>query len=765
MSVWAHMGGDEAAAEYQVYLLSNTFRATNNQNQPQSQTPAPAANAVSQYPDIPPADQPGPGAMSQGQYQYVDHSLQSPSRAASPAASSTGRSRSDGESAMYHQLPSFPPFDAPIPDEATIEEICIRYPNHLRGEYLDAFIQWMWTANQIHDRLTKTALEEINSTGISRSKSVNNRANFLMKRLDARMNRFTEEQMAALCLAPNKLRGCLMNGGVTDGRNKMQGKFHNENASLIRSTGRAQTAAAAERTVMLGGKEYRLWQTEAELETFNRGIATRWNRQRQRAEEIINADATYDLIVSRGRRNLIMRMTNWPFNPSTETMFSFLHVEACPAFIRAMGDLVAEHVVHMFDSCQPPGRTVDQKVVLTRKSAEDYVKQAYAARLSRLEKVVAKLPAEGLVKGLVDDVLSWNGDGAQEGDLVMDEPQLLENPSDGNTATAHDYAAGPDDPSDGNTVAALQHATATGPHEFVGNPFDENTTAAHEYAIGANELYADSTAMDLDSAAGPPPSMLLRPTITPKRAREEPTQQLGTLKRRCVQPSITPEAFRFEASTPADTTSYHARDMVAATSATTDQYATQIDADIARAAGASMISDIMVINNGRCDHAVSTSAPTWHSSMPTGAVSQKVPQQEVIGVGADTVLDQAPGTSQSPSTCSAADVVFTLEVPPAELRKEFDVGDFASDVSGFEEPNTGAVGTVTQSGAASHAVTGVNSVGTGHHNGAGGVVNPGDNSSDFATWDLPDMIDNDEDWLKESVAEAFAMGPPDLEEV
>ena len=39
-------------------------------------------------------------------------------------------------------LPEFLEPWKPIPGNPTLREICIRYPNHLFGAWLDAFIQW-----------------------------------------------------------------------------------------------------------------------------------------------------------------------------------------------------------------------------------------------------------------------------------------------------------------------------------------------------------------------------------------------------------------------------------------------------------------------------------------------------------------------------------------------------------------------------------------------------------------------------------------------
>jgi hypothetical protein len=740
------LDGVQAAVEYQQFLLSNNSAKANDQNHLPQHTSAKADEAVPQHTDIRPADQPSATSGAAHQSYSV---LSSPN---SPAASSPRVSRArphayekrrDGEPKVYRQLPSFPPFDVPIPAEATIEEICIKYPNHIRGSYLNAFIQWRWTATDIYTHLSDEAILEFRAGGTSRTKSFGNRSNFLMKRLTAHMNGMSEEQVTALCLGP-KIRGCLVNGGEYYGGSKLQGKFHNENAPLIRSfphrqhracKGRASTAVAAEKTVTLNGKEFGLWGSPDELDKLTKSMATQWGRQRLCAEEIIDADAWHGVSDSRQRNRLILQMTNWPTNTSTETFFSFQYIDDCPAFIGAINDMVAAGVVDMLSSSPVDGPNIDQHVALARESAVEYVLAAHAARLARLEEVVGTLPPEDLVHGVVDHILSWNGDVVHGSAPAPDAPPLSEGPSEGDPVMAREDATGP------------------------------------------NELFADLPFTDVNSSAALPRSMPLRPILCSKRAREEPNEQTRSPKRVKFVKEIMPHGEALmNATSSIDALSNHTGAVVAAAATSAaSQSATQVNAGLD---GASMVPDVLAMNDWQVDDVSNNSTPLWpgltsgityDSSMPTDVVPLDVPQQAESGAWADMLLrEQTLGTSQSGFSCSGTDVAFTVEMPLEEILREFNVGDVTGDVPCVEESNTDAKGVVTYGGAHLEAIMKVDHVGVGSGNndggndGEGAVVSPGDYNGDAASSGLPDMMDNDEDWLKEAIQDAITLGILDL---
>ncbi|KIX97348.1 uncharacterized protein Z520_06800 [Fonsecaea multimorphosa CBS 102226] len=325
--------------------------------------------------------------------------------------------RDDAEPRVYCELPSFPPFDEPVPPEVSLEELCAKYPNHLRGSYFDAFIQWHWSAADMYSCLTELAISEFKSFGISTSKSFANRANFLMKRLDARLTALSAEEVTALCLAP-KIRPAMADGTEKYGASKLQGKFHNPSAPAVRKypyrSGKEgnrnppQQPAALRRTFVYNDKEYQLWDSAKELQEYSQSMATYWGYQRARVEQIINADAKYRASPDPQRIRLMLQMANWPCNAATETFFSFQYIQDCQAFENAILDLVVAAITNMLDAFPP--EDAGQHLQLARQSAVSYVFAGQDARLARLNDLLTAMQAGGSTCGLVDQVLSWTAD-------------------------------------------------------------------------------------------------------------------------------------------------------------------------------------------------------------------------------------------------------------------------------------------------------------------------------------------------------------------
>jgi hypothetical protein len=299
---------------------------------------------------------------------------------------------------------------------------------------------------------------------------------------------------------------------------------------------------------------------------------------------------------------------------------------------------------------------------------------------------------------------------------------------------------------------------------------------AREDATGPNELFADLPFTDVNSSAALPRSMPLRPILCSKRAREEPNEQTRSPKRVKFVKEIMPHGEALmNATSSIDAVSNHKGAVVAAAPTAASQTATQVNAGID---GASMVPDVLVMNDWRVDDVSNTSTPLWpgltsgityDSSMPTDVVPQDMPQQAEPWAWADTLLgEQTLGRSQSGFSCSATDVAFTVEMPLEEILREFNVGDVTGDVPCFEESNTDAKGVVTYGGAHLEAIMKVDHVGMGSGNYDGGddgecaVVSPGDYNGDAASSGLPDMMDNDEDWLKEAIQDAITFGILDL---
>ncbi|KIW94922.1 uncharacterized protein Z519_04901 [Cladophialophora bantiana CBS 173.52] len=325
------------------------------------------------------------------------------------------KKRTDTEPRVYAELPSFPSFDEPIPPHASLEEVCIRYPNHLRGSYLDAFIQWHWSATDMYSCLTDIAINEFKAFGITTSKSFANRANFLMKRLDARLSALSPEEVTALCTAP-KIRTCMMDGSEKYGASKLQGKFHNPIAPTVRTypnrqikTRKTLRPEPAMMTFVHNDKEYPLWASVEEFDEYKASMATYWGHQRARAEQIMALDELYGASQdSRQRNRLVLQMANWPCDVTTETFFSFQQIRHCPAFATAICNMVTAAVINTYDSF--PSEDPAQQLPLVRQSAISYIHACQAARLARLNDFLSTLPAGEPMPGVVDQVLSWAAD-------------------------------------------------------------------------------------------------------------------------------------------------------------------------------------------------------------------------------------------------------------------------------------------------------------------------------------------------------------------
>ncbi|KAJ4527836.1 hypothetical protein HRR83_000589 [Exophiala dermatitidis] len=244
---------------------------------------------------------------------------------------------------VYNELPSFPLFEEPIPDSATLEEICVKYPNHLRGEYLDAFIQWRWTANDIYSLLTPQAIQEFREQRIATCKTFNNRANFLFKRLDARLRTMTAEQVEQLCLAP-KMRGCMMDGTDRYGASKLQGKFNNPYASAVRTFKHRNKNNARRATQPADAGESQqeplLWDSLETLGEFMAEMEDHFSHQCEYADFIIDHDADHGNLPLAHRNALVLQMVQLPVTAELQTLFDFDYVGSCPAFVELINNKI-----------------------------------------------------------------------------------------------------------------------------------------------------------------------------------------------------------------------------------------------------------------------------------------------------------------------------------------------------------------------------------------------------------------------------------------
>ena len=736
-----YLSGDQSSAPYQsgyqcVDYLSAGPSSVTSHGAPQYFDIMSADSSLT-------ADQGGSESLS---VSSLRDSSTTPSPEISKSRPGVHEKRNDAEPVVYRELDSFPSFNTPVPAEATIEEICIRYPNHLRGSYLDAFIQWRWTATDIFTHLTEKAREEFKTCGVSRSKAFGNRANFLMKRLDARLSLMSAEEVTRLCLSP-KRRGCLMTGGEYYGGSKLQGKFHNPAAPPVRyfpqrrgvaRKGRASTSAVAltaQKTFTLDGQEYKLWVTFGELETFRKAMATQWNRQRGRAEDVINADAAYANCADHQRNQLILRITNWPANPSTETFFSFRDVEDCPTFVGAINDKVVECVVEMLDfgpaadSGSIADLKFDQRLALARKSAIDYVLQAQAARLSRLDQFVSSLPAKHSLYDVVNQVLRWNQDIEQGESAPMEAQSIAQIPFDGNITASQNQLG---------TDMCFKHAIDANhipPDESPRNPFG-GKVAMSQNPDGSNMSFHNSLLATNNSATQKFRPLAPKP-VASKRPRDESAEQVNPGKRVRFAESATHQDF---GSADVGLLGQALLDPVSLGNSST------MTSNVGPAAASALPiwpEDISIGNwqfSESSDHCTSwpempaAEEGDWLAiGMAEGFVPEEISQPTDFGVWF-AALTFAPAAPYQAS--SNADLAFTLEAPIED--REFEV----EEMSGVKKG----------SNADFNLATGVDE-----------VIPGGAGSHEVADWALPDMLDDDPDWLKDEIEKAMALGPLDEE--
>lgn len=130
-------------------------------------------------------------------------------------------------------LPSFPNWETKIPDDATLEDICRSYPNHLFGARLDPFIKHKWTGGDIWRHLSQAAQEECKRLimrGVEEDKS---RANFMGKRLERRIRALSEHELYELMTSKDTRKSATNYVG----NSKLQGKYRSpEPSELNQST-------------------------------------------------------------------------------------------------------------------------------------------------------------------------------------------------------------------------------------------------------------------------------------------------------------------------------------------------------------------------------------------------------------------------------------------------------------------------------------------------------------------------------------------------
>lgn len=124
-------------------------------------------------------------------------------------------------------LPSFPNWETKIPDEATLEDICRYYPNHLFGPRLDPFIKNRWTGGDIWRHMSQEGQNECKILIMRGAEDDKTRANFMGKRLERRIRALSDRELCAL-MASKDTRKSATN---YVGNSKLQGKYRSEEPS------------------------------------------------------------------------------------------------------------------------------------------------------------------------------------------------------------------------------------------------------------------------------------------------------------------------------------------------------------------------------------------------------------------------------------------------------------------------------------------------------------------------------------------------------
>ncbi|KIW39646.1 uncharacterized protein PV06_08243 [Exophiala oligosperma] len=263
--------------------------------------------------------------------------------------------RDDNEPLVWAELTSYPRFDDPIPVHASLQEICERYPNHIRGSYLEAFIQWRWSANDIWKHITEHAKAEFRSHGVAKARTACNKNNFLFKRMAAQVRRMSMDKYRALMQAP-KLRPAMKDGSEKYGKSTMQQRFlpdlglqkwqsptGTRQSPRLRDRYRtmetidelAQSAFPAPDEAVDGGAATldKLAEPDPELDIFTKFMGLRFMEQISYCETIIKADPFCSAYSKEQRRRWALSMLSIPVNAATETFFKHKAIWTCAAYL------------------------------------------------------------------------------------------------------------------------------------------------------------------------------------------------------------------------------------------------------------------------------------------------------------------------------------------------------------------------------------------------------------------------------------------------
>ncbi|KIW14212.1 hypothetical protein PV08_06993 [Exophiala spinifera] len=294
--------------------------------------------------------------------------------------------RNDNEPMVWAELPSYPKFDEPIPATASLEEICEKYPNHVRGSYLEAFLQWRWSATDMWKYFTDHAKAELHTMGIARCRAAHNRCNFLFKRLAAHVRRMSIQKFRALCEAP-KLRPALKDGRAKYGKSILQqkvlgdlgepnwqppfgvGQSHGllEQNESVHSNMPTKSCAAD-----VTPEVEKRTDPDPELEIFSKIMGLSFMEQISHCATIIKADPLCATHSNEQRRRWALSMLDIPVNAATETFLQYKAIWTCPAYLSWVEKKI-EAVMERRKANDP--LTTDARLPLTEKVLNPEVRQ------------------------------------------------------------------------------------------------------------------------------------------------------------------------------------------------------------------------------------------------------------------------------------------------------------------------------------------------------------------------------------------------------
>lgn len=141
----------------------------------------------------------------------------------------------NGKPAQYRQLIDFPLADTPLPPGTSCVNIVKRFPNHLCGSNLNAFLQYFWSAEKIVKHASLKVKAVWIEQGIHGKHS--NPANFIRNRLDTYAEKVLGEASLRKLISEPKERPCGLSGDEEYGKSNPLGLNLNPRSATSARTG------------------------------------------------------------------------------------------------------------------------------------------------------------------------------------------------------------------------------------------------------------------------------------------------------------------------------------------------------------------------------------------------------------------------------------------------------------------------------------------------------------------------------------------------